>query len=61
MKGFIELIFDNKVSHYIRIEHISVIENRNGTAIILLLNGDEIETSRDFNEVIKQIKEKAEE
>ena len=60
MKGFIELIFENKVSYYIRIKHVSVIENRNGVAFLSLLNGDEINTSRDFNEVIKQIKEKSE-
>lgn len=60
MKGFIELVFDGKLSHCIRIDHISVIENRNDVAVISLLNGDEIETNRDFNEVIKQVKDKSE-
>lgn len=57
MEGYIELFFDNKVSHYIKIEHISCIENRNGSALISMLNGNDIETFRDFNDIIKQIKE----
>ncbi len=57
MKGYITLEFDGKPSHYINIDHITMIINDNGYAELTFTNGDRLETNRKFEEVIKLIKE----
>jgi hypothetical protein len=57
MKGYITLEFDGKPSHYIKVEHITMITDKNGYANLTLINGEEIETNKKTIDIIKAIKE----
>ncbi len=57
MKGYIILEFNGKPSHYIKVEHITMIIDKNGSANLSLLNGDEFETNKRTVDIIKAIKE----
>ena len=57
MKGYIILEFDGKPSHYIKIEHITMITDKNGYANLTFTNGEELETNKKTADIVKAIKE----
>ena len=57
MKGYIILEFDGNPSHYIKVEHITLVIDKNGYANLTLLNGDEFATNKKTADIIKAIKE----
>lgn len=57
MQGYITLEFNGKPSHYIRVEHITMITDKNGCANLTFTNGDELETNKKTTDIIKAIKE----
>lgn len=57
MKGYLTLDFGGTPSHYIKVEHITMITDKNGYAILSLINGYEVETNKKTTEIIKAMSE----